>query len=73
MAPLLYPQYPIPIKKAKAGDLTKLVSSYVPLEYRLSMLNCHAVMAVTLLMKISSLSLIRSSKFRVVHTHMHTS
>jgi len=34
MAPPLYSQYPIPIKKAKAGDLTKLVSSYVPLKYQ---------------------------------------
>ena len=32
--PLLYSQYPIPIKKAKAEDLQKLVQQYVPCEYR---------------------------------------
>ncbi len=32
--PLLYCQYPNPIKQAKANDLRKLVSQYVPQEYR---------------------------------------
>ena len=33
-APMLYPTYPIPIKKAKANNLHKLVSSYVPLKHQ---------------------------------------
>ena len=32
--PLLYSQYPIPIKKAKAEDLHKLIQEYVPQEYQ---------------------------------------
>jgi len=32
--PHLYSQYPVPIKKAKAEDLRKLVSEYVPEEYQ---------------------------------------
>ena len=32
IAPMLYPTYPIPIKKAKANNLHRLVSSYVPLK-----------------------------------------
>ena len=32
--PLLYQQYPIPLKKPKADDLCKLVSSFVPSEYK---------------------------------------
>ena len=32
--PLLYPKYPIPIKKPKSDDLCKLVSKYVPTEYQ---------------------------------------
>ena len=32
--PLKYPNYPIPINKAKAEDLRKLVNDYVPREYQ---------------------------------------
>jgi len=32
--PLLYSQYPIPIKRKKAEDLHKLVGEYVPLDYQ---------------------------------------
>ena len=32
--PPLYEHYPIPIKKAKAVDLKKLVTEYVPSHYR---------------------------------------
>ena len=32
--PLLYHQYPIPIKKEKAQDVKSLVSKYVPSEYQ---------------------------------------
>lgn len=32
--PILYPMYPIPIKKAKADDLKKLVSDYLPHAYQ---------------------------------------
>ena len=34
MPPPLYQQYPIPINKAKADDLRKLVASFVPTEYQ---------------------------------------
>ena len=34
MPPSLYEQYPIPIKRAKAEDLKKLVTSYIPREYQ---------------------------------------
>ena len=33
-APLLYSQYPIPIKAAKAEDVLKLVNEYLPHDYR---------------------------------------
>ena len=32
--PLLYNSYPVPIKEAKAKDITKLVTSYIPLQYQ---------------------------------------